>query len=466
LKEEEMATPEQDGWSRRNFLRAAGLGAGALAAGAWPELASADGERPNILLILADDLGREALGCYGGLDYQTPNLDQMAADGVRFEHCYGTPLCSPSRVELMTGKYNFRNYVKFGLLDPNEKTFGHLLREAGYKTCIGGKWQLGGELTDNFAQKYGFDEYCLWQFSKRGNRYGNPLLEQNGKALDGTQGKYGPDVVNDFISDFMSRNKTAPFFAYYPMMLTHDPFLPTPDSADWDAGKATEDSANDNRYFKDMVQYMDKLLGKLFKKMDEIGVRKNTLVLFTTDNGTMGIRSKTKTGIVNGGKGRLSEAGAHLPLIAHWPGVTPKGKVLSDLVDFSDVLPTLTEASKSKLPGSFKVDGRSFLPQLQGKAGTPRDWAFCYYDPQQSGAQQRGAFACTQRFKLFHDGRMYDLQKDPKENQTLPEKLTDPEAVAARELLSKAFEKMKAEGANFEFADSEGGKKKKRGNDK
>ncbi|MCP4450008.1 MAG: sulfatase-like hydrolase/transferase, partial [Planctomycetes bacterium] len=141
--------------------------------------------RPNILLIMADDLGYECVGANGGTSYQTPVLDRLAATGMRFEHCYAQPLCTPSRVKIMTGIYNVRNYVKFGVLDRKQTTFAHLFKKAGYATCIAGKWQLGKEV--DAPQHFGFDEFCLWQYF-RGNtdkaghdtRYENPHLEING----------------------------------------------------------------------------------------------------------------------------------------------------------------------------------------------------------------------------------------------------------------------------------------------
>ena len=213
---------------------------------AWSFFAVAEqvtaAERPNIVLVMADDVSWEAFGCYGAEDYETPNIDALAAKGIRFEHCYSTPICTPSRVMIMTGKYNFRNYTHFGYLNPQEKTFGNLLQEAGYRTAVAGKWQLNGLYNnlpgydDNTRPfKVGFDEYCLWQLTKGkqvGERFWSPPLEQNGKFISAEEnnGKYGPDIFCDFICDFMHRNREQTFFAYYPMVLVHDPFVPTPDT--------------------------------------------------------------------------------------------------------------------------------------------------------------------------------------------------------------------------------------------
>ncbi|HEX6985294.1 MAG TPA: sulfatase-like hydrolase/transferase, partial [Planctomycetaceae bacterium] len=202
---------------------------------------AAESDRPNVVLVMADDLGAECLSAYGCREYATPHLDALAASGARFTHCYATPLCTPSRVQIMTGKYGFRNYVEFGYLPPDETTFGDLLQAAGYRTCVAGKWQLSGQGRQYPAKTdpadWGFDEHCLWQlnnrapYGDRGPRYWDPYLERNGEVVTPGPDAYGPDVVNDFLLDFIGRNRNRPFFAYYPMILTHGPYEPTPASA-------------------------------------------------------------------------------------------------------------------------------------------------------------------------------------------------------------------------------------------
>ena len=149
--------------------------------------AVADQPKTNIILILADDVGAETVGVYGGESYQTPHLDQLANDGVRFDQGHAQPLCTPSRVKIMTGQYNFRNYTHFGFLDPGETTFGHVMRDAGYRTTIAGKWQLYSNTMEDLhgalPADAGFDEYLLWQLKpeQRGPRYWAPLLDHNGE---------------------------------------------------------------------------------------------------------------------------------------------------------------------------------------------------------------------------------------------------------------------------------------------
>src|SRR3954453_14943188 len=262
---------------------------------------AADAKKPNILLILADDLGYETLGADGGQSYKTPNLDALAKAGMRFHRCYVQPLCTPTRVGLMTGMTNARNHIEFGSMDPNATSFGNLLKNAGYATCIAGKWQLGRDR--DLPQRFGFDEACLWQHTRRPPRYANPGLEYNGTPRDFHNGEYGPDLVNDFALDFIAKNKAKPFFLYYPMMLTHAPYEPTPDSPDYDRSAKREGAKKNPKHFADMVAYMDKLVGTVVAKVDKLGLRDNTLILFLGDNGTgKGIDSRFKGEKYPGGK--------------------------------------------------------------------------------------------------------------------------------------------------------------------
>jgi arylsulfatase A len=379
-------------------------------------------KKPNIILIMADDMGYECLGSYGSASYHTPNLDKLAANGVRFEHCYSQPLCTPSRVKIMTGKHNFRNYKAFGFLDPQEKTFGNMLQDAGYSTCVAGKWQLngisGGKLPgwDDTSRPnhFGFDEYCLWQLhntKEEGERYANPLLVQNGKELPRGEDNYGSEIISNFILDFIDRKKDGPFFVYYPMNLVHDPFVPTPDSRDWD--DPSKRYLQDTSYFKDMVAYTDKIIGRIMDKLEESGVADNTLIIFTGDNGThVNIFSKMKDGrVIKGDKGNMTDGGTRVPLIAYWKNNSLKGEVNTDLVDFSDFLPTLAEAAGIGIPAAWGIDGQSFLPQVMGTPGKSKEYIYMYYMPLW-GKFSNGVFVRNQKYKLYDDGRFFDIEKD------------------------------------------------------
>jgi len=398
--------------------------------------------RPNLILILADDLGYETIGANGGTSYQTPVLDKLAASGMRFTHCYAQPLCTPTRVQLMTGRSNARNYISFGNMDPQAVTFGNLLQKSGYATCMAGKWQLGKDV--DLPKKFGFDEYCLWQHTRRPPRYANPGLEINGVKKDFSNGEYGPDQVSDYALDFIARHKSKPFFLYYPMMLTHDPYQPTPDSKEWDPKAIGEMVNRKPAHFGDMVTYMDKLIGKLLAKLDECGLRDNTLVLFLGDNGTgAGTRSMMGQRVVIGRKGRTIAAGMHVPLIANWPGHVAKGRVCGDLVDTTDFLPTLCDAAAVKISAPENLDGRSFWAQLRGEKGRPREWIYSWYSPRQGSDKTVSEFAFNQRFKLYGSGRFLDLTKDPEKKKPLQVSTLAGDAANASKSLQAALDQFK-----------------------
>jgi len=408
--------------------------------------------RPNIILLMADDLGVECLGSYGCTEYETPELDRLAADGMRFEHCYSTPLCTPSRVQIMTGRYSHRNYIGFGKLDAGEITFGNVLRDAGYKTMIAGKWQLAGD--KDSPKHFGFDEYCLWFLYPpppgggiaQGRRYWEPYrFWENGEMKKVAEHAYGPDLFCSYIDNFISRQKENPFFVYYPMALTHAPFEPTPDtpgdvSREWSQSRYKDDS-----YMKDMVAYMDRIVGRIRSSLEKHGVADNTIILFTGDNGTdKRVMTDTKDGPVQGGKALMTDGGTHVPLVAYHPGTTKPGIVSRDLIDFSDFLPTLAEAAGATLPSDRVIDGVSFLPQLKGEKGTPRDWVFLHY--WQNGRQKQGAqeFVRNRRFKLYDDGRFYDVKRDCLE--TDPIQHLNPQQKRIRRVLEGAFESVHMRG--------------------
>ena len=199
-------------------------------------------EKPNIVLIMADDMGYEALSVNGSESCKSPNLDKLAAEGVRFTNGFSNPICTPSRAKIMTVQYNVRNYVGFGVLDRGQSTFVQQMMAAGYATCIAGKWQLGKQ-TDS-PQHFGFEQSCLWQHTRSGRskdngktidrRFVNPMLEFNGAEKDYTGGEYGPQVCTDFMCDFRVRTRVQPWLVYFPMILSHCPFDRTPDSTVWD----------------------------------------------------------------------------------------------------------------------------------------------------------------------------------------------------------------------------------------
>lgn len=409
-------------------------------------IGSASAKQPNVILFMTDDMGMECLGTYGAESYKTPVLDKLAEDGLKFNHCYSQPLCTPSRVKIMTGRYNFRNYEKFKHLNPNQRTFGHVAKSAGYKTAIAGKWQLDGDLTDDFSKKFGFDTYCLWYLNQKmfGSRYLHPRFAQDGKEVGG-KGLYGPDLVNDFALNFIEKNKDDKFFLYYPMILPHFPFEATPDSKGWDPN-APKNKKGDH-YMVDMVQYADKLVGKVVAKVDQLGLANDTVIMFTSDNGTMrGIHSKWEGADYAGGKGRLDNTGNHVPLIVRWNKVVKPKQLTDDLVDFSDFFATIQEVTGGKGPANYSVDGQSLVPLFKGDPSyKPRTFTYCHYDPKW-GTPEQGNWARTQNYKVYgQDGPKYKLTNDYFEKSPIQQIPAEGEAEIAA--LQRVVSQMEADGS-------------------
>lgn len=406
-------------------------------------------DRPNILLIMADDVGVDVLSCYGGESYKTPRLDALAAGGMRFTHCYSMPVCHPTRITLMTGRYPFRTgNPKWGSFPVVEErnTFAHVLKNAGYATAVAGKWQICMMRDDlDHAQRLGFDESCLFGWHE-GPRYYSPMIYQNGKLREGLKDRYGPDVYVEFLIDFMERNKEKPFFAYYPMALCHD----VTDDLDDPVPFGPEGHYDT---FKQMAEAMDVRVGRLIDALDRLGLRENTLVLFTTDNGTptsyihsaepnpdpekkdtyirIPVVSRQNGADVPGGKGSLTNGGTNVPLIANWPGKIKASQVASDLVDFSDFLPTLAEFAEADLPSGVKLDGHSFAPRLVDGQRSSRLWAFAEHGKKH--------WVRDQRWKLYDDGRLFDAENDPREKKNIASDTSSSDATAARERLGEAM---------------------------
>ncbi len=406
-----------------------------------PAIASQDAT-VNILLILADDVGHEVLGCYGGTSYATPNIDRLALEGMRFTHCYSTPLCTPSRVKIMTGRYLFRTSEEWGYIPPDEITFGHVLQAAGYATALAGKWQMILLKEDPMhITKMGFQENCVFGWHE-GPRYYDPYIYQNGKVRTDVAERYGPDVYSEFLIDFMAKHQKGPFLAYYPMTLAHDV------SNDLQEPPPVGPKARYDTY-REQIEYMDKIIGRLVNALDSLGLREQTLILFTGDNGTPKkfltryadgeylydpVFSMKGDTIIPGGKGELTDAGTHVPLIANWPGVTPAGTVCDDLIDFSDFMPTLAELAGASLPQGVVIDGQSFAQQILGMKGYPREWVY---------NQWRGrAWVRTKKWKLYKDGQLFDMLNDPFEKNPIPSESDSEESASMRSRLDKVFSKL------------------------
>ena len=372
-------------------------------------------ERPNILLIMADDLGAENLACYGNTVYSTPHLDRLAAEGARFENAYATPVCTPTRAMILTGLHPNRSGFLERLdspLDPERnnrlpvhlKTFGHVFQSAGYATAIAGKWHLGDfQKCPDQPTTHGFDEHCLWvQYwdGERRSRYYAPHNWENGQYKVHGEDVFGPDYYCDFLINFMERNRERPFFAYFPMNLIHGPLITPPGDQESAEARFRKDLGGRERKAGQMVHYMDAIVGRLLSKLKELGLEENTLVIFTGDNGTAGsLVSRLGVFHLRGGKRTMNEAGTRVPFIARWPGRIPPGR-RDSFITLMDMLPTL--ASVANITLEHDVDGMDLSHNLLARPGRGREYF--------TMAFEGGVFFIRdKRFRLHEDGRLYDV---------------------------------------------------------
>ena len=350
--------------------------------------------KPNIILIFADDLGIEALNAYGGHGVETPHLDKLASKGMLFTHCFANPACSPSRAEIMTGTYPISNGIQHVLskwdddtyLDPKKfNSFANQLKNTGYATAVAGKWNVSWLERNDTVKAFGFDEHCLWQMYDRNgvkrSRFYQPHFRINGAVEEESiADRFGPDVLADFMIDFMKRKKDEPFLIYYPALLVHTPYIRVPGGPKTNALPDSEQK-NGPECFPEMVEYLDKNVGRLVGTVDELGLSDNTVILFCADNGTHGPvtsvwgEGRTK---IKGGKMTMTDRGSRVPLIASWPGTIKPGTQCNDLVELADFLPTFLDVASAPKPMQ-RVHGQSFLPQLVGKEAPSKDWVYIEY---------------------------------------------------------------------------------------
>ncbi|WP_145263992.1 sulfatase-like hydrolase/transferase [Planctomycetes bacterium Pan216] len=432
---------------------------GVLAAESAPE----PDDRPNILFIFADDIGYEALGSYGGLDFDTPHLDKMAREGLLFRRAYTSPVCTPSRVSMHTGLYTTR-HRHYGVLPVHRgtrqkvdfqamPTFAQLMRANGYATSVTGKWQLATlEVWPDHIRDAGFDSWCVWQIWRDGKktlRHWTPTFSEDGQIRDDIAKRFGPDVLADYVIEQMAEAKEAgkPFLIVHNELLPHDPIIQTPE--DKELGRQAS--------LGNMIHYMDRLVGRILEATESLGIREKTYVIFMGDNGTHEEDFKnpnagdpnernhtrhTAAGLVNGGKFKLGDAGTHVPMIVWGPDSVPRGQVCNDLVDIVDLFPTYCELSGTRVPESIAIDGRSIVPQLKGEPGTRRDWV--HHGIVKTKRYGGGENLFDGSWRLFREnGRLLDARSLPSETKAKPE---DVEAKGARERLEAVFEKISPKG--------------------
>jgi arylsulfatase A-like enzyme len=467
--------------SRRRFLSLAASTSVAavfssscdLVAASKPALSEAEGPkalgmvRLNILFIMVDDLGPEWLSCYGGEEMKTPNIDRLAQGGMFFNNAYSMAQCTPTRATLLTGQYPFRHgwinhwdVPRWGAgchFDPRHNiTFARILKTAGYVTAAAGKWQINDfRVQPDAMQQHGFDEHCMWTGFETGNppsanRYWDPHI--NTKTGSRTyKGKFGTDVFVEFLIDFMKRNKSKPMMLYFPMCLTHGPLTNTPLDPDAE-GKIERHKA--------MVRYTDYAVGRLVKALEELNIRDNTIIFFTTDNGSArGISARMNGRLVKGGKATIGEPGVRAPFIVNCPGLVPTGVHTDALTDFTDMLPTFAELAGAKVPTGITIDGRSIAKLILGKTDdSPREWimAMGFGPAKLAGGrvvpvkQFADRVVRDKRYKLWlldsKPARLFDLIADPAESKNLLESQNSA-IIAARkklEAVAQSFPKKDA----------------------
>jgi arylsulfatase A-like enzyme len=407
--------------------------------------------RPNIIFILADDLGFESLGCYGGVAYKglgpvrTPNLDTLAKSGMLFRQCFSCPVCSPARSELLTGKYNFRTGFRRILSQPGvadkldsnaHPTVANRLKEAGYVTAVVGKWHLGPPFTKGsqveeipktaeadtdypHPRACGFDRQCLFSGGHL-STYGEPK-----------PGAYTPETLQKWTLRFLEsrKGKPEPFFIYYASPIPHAPLYPTPLNPD---GKGVPPRGDISNY-PYLIEYLDRQVGELVDTLSALGLRENTLVMFAGDNGSHQVITQMRDGReIKGGKGSPADTGAWVPLIASWPRGVASGSVYGGVVDFTDVLPTCLELAGEAAPQG--IDGVSFAPQLQGKGGSSREWVFVL------GGDRWYAREVT--WKLRSNGELLDVSGSPYAEVPVAGERETPEAKAARVRLQAVLDRL------------------------
>jgi arylsulfatase A-like enzyme len=404
-------------------------------------------ERPNLILILVDDLGKEWVSCYGADGVETPHIDAIARGGMRFENAYSMPQCTPSRLALLTGQYPYRNgwvnhwdVPRWGAgchFDPAQypAVLGRALRRLGYATAVAGKWQIDDfRVEPRGLDSAGFDQWCMWTGGEGGNpashaRYWDPYVVRHDAPASTRQGAFGPDLYHRFVLDFITAHREQPFFVYYSMTLVHTPLVATPAEPDAQ-GKLAKHVA--------MVRYMDALVGQLNAHLRTLELEEQTIVLWTTDNGT----NRAITGSIDGrrvpgGKAQTTENGINAPLIAYGPTRIPAGVASEALVDFTDFLPTLVDLAGGSVSPEA-VDGCSFAAVLRGEAAaSERDWILAMGGQNnaavtEAGVQNEWVFRDrvfrNERFKAFVDTdrqvvKLVDLVRDPGERENL---LGDP----------------------------------------
>ena len=422
--------------------------------------------KPNVVFILIDDISHYGVSAYGAkqlnsteglfesVPVATPEIDRLANEGVLAKNAFAYAICEPTRVALMTGMNNQRNFVQAKALHESHITFGDLFKRAGYTTCIAGKWkQSRGSSTipgEAYVDQFGWDHIHCFDLLYEGPRHIDPNFVINGKINwykglnpETKRRYYGPELVNRFAIDFIETHQDEAFFLYYPMLLVHDEHTPTPDTQPNEhydnfeimthTGVKPNNSfgafkGDDRRFYPDMVAYMDKMIGKVTDQLDRLGLREKTLIVVMGDNGSKAAFSYTLEDGSQfiGAKGQSKVNGLQVPLILSYPGIIAAGSTYDGLINLTDLLPTLCELADINIPYNEEIDGISFWPQLTGKhSKAHRENLYTWYNANRAMTDQSKLITYAQEigFKRYGpdanypEGRFFDLRTDPFERE-------------------------------------------------
>lgn len=421
------------------------------------------GNQPNIIFILADDFGRELLTAYGGSSYSTPVLDRISDHGFTFSDTYATPMCAPSRMMFLTGQYNFRNYSDWDEMNFGLKTVADYMQDAGYTTGMAGKWHRGGwDLNPKGPEKAGFINYSSYDYKKfHSNAFWNIDIWQNDELIK--LGKYdsASEYFNDYAINFIKKNSNRPFFFYYAMNLVHRPFLPTPDNKNF-KDSSVQNIISENLksvdYFTENVSYLDKLVGKLIKTLEKEELLENTIIIFTGDNGTDNVSeantlysdfrdsfySEAVSEKIKGGKYFPTELGINVPLLIYAPGYIKEPQIITNPIDFTDMLPTFYELAGMP-PEDLFTDGKSFASLITGESYKPREWIYSYGNYDHNSSKYKDPINYADEFyhvisdgqwKLYSDGRLFEVKSDRLEKNEISKGFSQ-ESDLKREQLNK-----------------------------
>ena len=425
-----------DDYTRRGFLKVLGAGAALAAAGNLAAGEQKTAGKPNILMILVDDLGYGDLSSYGATDLKTPHIDGLVSAGIRFDNFYANcPVCSPTRAALLSGRYPdmagvpgvVRTHItnSWGYLAPHAELLPKLLKPAGYHTAIVGKWHLGLE-SPNTPNERGFDHFHgflgdMMDDYYNHRRHGNNYMRLNGKEID-PEG-HATDLFTQWAVDYISDRAKSdkPFFLYLAYNAPHTPIQP-PD--DWLVRVKNREPGIDDKRAKlvALIEHLDDGIGKVVTALKDAGISDNTLVIFTSDNGGQ-LNVGANNGPLNGSKGQMDEGGIRVPMCAVWPGRIKPGSRSDHVALTMDLYPTICEAAGAKI--AHRIDGRSILPTLLGKS-QPEEKRFLFWVRREGGGTGGRAFYAARSgdFKLlqnnpFEPMRLYNLKDDPKEQNPL-----------------------------------------------